>query len=271
MLCAVDVRVKGGSGRDAVRAAGLTVFPGFRLRVVARTPSTQDVVRAAARAGAAEGWCCVAGEQTAGRGRQGRRWDTPPGAALLMSVLLRPPRAVAGGVPLVGGLAVTDAIAALCPSARVGLKWPNDVLAEDGGKLAGVLAEVEPAAPDGPAVVLGIGLNLAVDGFPPEVAGASLHRLCGRQVVWEEMLTALLPALAARMRELERGGVAATVGAWRQRAVGIGSRVTVHTPHGAIEGIAAGVDDDGALLVDSLDGGRRRRLLAGDVSLSPRR
>ena len=154
--------------------AGATAFPGFSFRWVSRTPSTQDLVRAAARAGAAAGHLVAAGEQTAGRGRQGRRWEAPPGGALLASILLRP-RAGAEGVPLAAGLAVTDALARLGVEAR--LKWPNDVLA-GGGKLAGILAEVEPAAPGpGVAVVLGIGVNLRVDAFPEGVAGASLHRL----------------------------------------------------------------------------------------------
>jgi BirA family biotin operon repressor/biotin-[acetyl-CoA-carboxylase] ligase len=253
-----------------VQAAGRRAFPGFELRVLARTPSTQDVVRAAARAGAAEGWCCVAAEQTAGRGRLGRRWEAPAGRALLVSVLLRPPAVLAGAVPLLGGVAVADAVVA-CSGVQVGLKWPNDVLAADGGKLAGVLAEVEPAPAGaararGLAVVVGVGLNLTVDDFPPGVAGASLHRLAGRAVGWEEALAALLTALGARLAELREGGVAATVAAWRERAVGIGARVTVHTAHGPVEGDIAGIADDGALLLATAAGGEVR-VLAGDVRL----
>ena len=265
MLWPVDVRVKPGDRPTAALAAGRAAFDGFQLRVLARTPSTQDVVRAAARAGAAEGWCCVAFEQTAGRGRQGRRWEAPPGSGLLVSLLLRPPAAVAGGVPLAAGLAVADAVAACCPGVGVGLKWPNDVLAADGGKLAGVLAEVEPRA-HGTAVVLGVGLNLGVEEFPPGVHGASLHVLAGRPVAWDEALSALLTATGARMRELSAGGVGATVAAWRERAVGLGAAATVHTPHGELHGVAAGVDDDGALLLDTPDGARRR-VLAGDLQL----
>jgi BirA family biotin operon repressor/biotin-[acetyl-CoA-carboxylase] ligase len=150
----------------------------------------------------------------------------------------------------------------------VGLKWPNDLLTSgpDGGKLAGILAEFEPGAPEGTAVVLGIGLNLAVEEFPEGVAGASLHRLCGRQVAWEEALAALVEHLGTRMKELERGGISATVAAWRERAVGIGTHVVVTTPRGPVGGVVAGIDDDGALLLDT-PGGTRERVLAGDVSL----
>jgi BirA family transcriptional regulator, biotin operon repressor / biotin---[acetyl-CoA-carboxylase] ligase len=249
-----------------VQAAGGAAFPGFQVRVLARTPSTQDVVRAAARAGAAAGWCCVAKEQTAGRGRQGRAWTAPPGSALLCSVLLRVPASVASGVPLAAGVAVADAVAALGASG-VGLKWPNDVLAPDGGKLAGVLAEVEPGGPGpaGVAVVVGVGLNLSVAEFPPGIHAASLHTLVERDVPWHEALAALITSLGARVAELRDGGVAATVAAWRRHAVGLGAPVTAHTPTGDVTGIARDIADDGALEITS--GAAVIRLLAGDVHL----
>ena len=268
MLWPSDVRVKGragsGAGPAAVRSAGSDAFVGFALRRVARTRSTQDVVRAAARAGAAEGWTCVAGEQSAGRGRQERRWVAPPGTALLVSVLLRPAPAVLAGVPFAAGLAVADAVEEVS-GVRPGLKWPNDVLAPDGGKLAGVLVEVEPRAAGGVAAVVGIGLNLAVDEFPAGVRGASLHRLAGRAIDADAALAALLRALGRRVRELGASGPPGTLAAWRERAVGLGGPVLVDTPAGRVEGTAAGVDDDGALLMAT--GAEVHRLLAGDVHL----
>jgi BirA family biotin operon repressor/biotin-[acetyl-CoA-carboxylase] ligase len=267
MLWPSDVRVKtprpAGGGAAAVRSAGLSSFAGFTLRRLARTPSTQDAARAAARAGAPEGWTCVAAEQTAGRGRQGRRWQAPPGSALLVSVLLRPAPALMPGLPFACGLAVADAVEAVA-GVRAGLKWPNDVLA-GGGKLAGILVELEPRAAGGPAAAAGVGLNLGVEEFPPGVHGASLHRLCGRAVAADDALAALLVALGTRLAELRHGGVAATVAAWRPRAVGLGAPVAVEAPRGRVEGTAVGVADDGALLVDR--GGEVVRLLAGDVHL----
>ena len=255
-------------GLRAVEAAGGRAFAGFELHLLARTPSTQDVVRAAARAGAAEGWCCVAAEQTAGRGRQGRPWQAPAGGALLMSVLLRPRAAVAGGVPLAVGLAVADAVAKVS-GVEVGLKWPNDVLAEDGGKLAGVLVEVEPGAAE-LAVVAGVGLNLHVEEFPAGVAGASLHRLAPDPVAvgWAAALAALLTALGRRLAQLDAGGVAAAAAAWRGRAVGLGSEVRVETPAGPLAGVATGIADDGALLLSTAAG--ELRVLAGDVHILSR-
>lgn len=274
MLWPSDARVKTGSGIGggpaAAQSAGLSAFPGFVLRRVARTPSTQDVVRAAARGGVAEGWCCVAAEQSAGRGRQGRVWTAPPGTALLMSILLRPPADLLTVVPLAVGLAAADAVAAL-GAGGVGLKWPNDVLAPGGGKLAGVLVEAEPRgrSATAAAVIAGMGLNLAVAEFPAGVAGASLHRLVGRAVPWEEALAALLAALGARMAELRQGGMRTTVAAWRARALGMGGEVEVDTPSGRLRGRAVDVDEDGALLLETA-GGAVRRLLAGDVHLVPR-
>jgi BirA family transcriptional regulator, biotin operon repressor / biotin---[acetyl-CoA-carboxylase] ligase len=223
-------------------------------------------VRAAARAGAAAGHLCVAGEQTSGRGRQGRRWVAPPGTALLASILLRP-RTAPHGVPIAAGLAVADAIAAL--GVEVGLKWPNDVIAR-GAKLAGILAEVEPAAAGpGTAVVLGIGVNLRVEEFPEGASGTSLHLLLAPAPppTARELLTLLLPALAARLRALESGGLAALLDGWRARAVGLGEPVVAETPAGRVRGRAVDVDADGALLLETATG--TVRLLAGDVHLRP--
>jgi len=257
-------------GPRVVHKAGSGAFPGFRLRVVERTPSTQDVVRAAARAGAEAGFCCVALEQSAGRGRQGRAWVAPRGTALLASVLLRVRAGAAGVVPLAAGVAVCDAVGAMgVAEGAVGLKWPNDVLVRDGlGKLCGLLAEVEGAGRGEPvAVVLGIGLNLTVAEFPAGVHGDSLHRLAGREVGWEEALAALLDALGRRTAELVEGGAAATVAAWRRCALGLGAPVEAHTPAGVIRGTAQDVAPDGALLLDT--GAGVERLVAGDVHLGP--
>ncbi len=238
-------------------------FPGLRLRRIARTGSTQDVVLRAARDGALEGFCCLAGEQTAGRGRQGRSWVAPPGSALLASVLLRRPAAIATGIPFAAGLAVVEALAATC-GVRAGLKWPNDVLV-GGRKLAGILSEVEPGASSiaQVAVALGLGLNLRVDGFPADIDGTSLHLLTGHPPSAETLLIAWLDALADRMAILERSGLVAIIDEWRRCAVGLGGPVTVHGPGGSFDGVAVDVGEDGALLVES--GGEVRRVLAGDV------
>jgi BirA family biotin operon repressor/biotin-[acetyl-CoA-carboxylase] ligase len=244
---------------DAMRRAGATAFPGFRLRWLARTPSTQDVVRAAARAGAAEGFCCVAAEQTAGRGRQGRRWVAPAGTALLMSLLLRRPARVAAAVPLAAGLALADAVQEVA-GVPCRLKWPNDVLA-GGGKLAGILAEGDP----GGAVVLGLGVNLTVPGFPPDIPGVSLHTLSAVPVQREALLAAFLRHLARRLGQVETGGVPAIRDDWTRVAAGLGGAVRAVTGTRTVVGTALGIGDDGALLV-ATDGGTLR-LAAGEIHL----
>lgn len=240
-------------------------FPALKVRRVARTASTQDVVLRAARAGAAEGFCCLADEQTAGRGRQGRAWVAPPGSALLASVLLRRSPAVAAGIPFAAGLAVIDALQATC-GVNARLKWPNDVLV-DGHKLAGILSEVVPGSVDGGrvAVALGLGLNLRVDRFPPGVDAVSLHALVEHPPDAEVLLLAWGDALRGRIAELEVGGVPAVVAGWRRHSIGLGSPVTVQSASGALEGVAVDVAEDGALLVAS--DGAVHRVLAGDVHL----
>jgi len=240
-------------------------FPALNVRRVARTTSTQDVVLRAARAGAAEGFCCLASEQTAGRGRQGREWIAPAGSALLASVLLRRSPAVASGIPFAAGLAVIDALLA-SGGVTARLKWPNDVLV-DGRKLAGILGEVAPdSAPGGAvAVALGLGLNLRVDQFPAGVDGVSLHTIVERPPDAEILLLEWGDALRGRIAELEKGGIAAVVADWRRHSVGLGQPVTVESASGTLEGLAVDVADDGALLVAS-DAGIQR-VLAGDVHL----
>lgn len=232
---------------------------------VARTGSTQDVVLRAARDGAPEGFACLAAEQTAGRGRQGRVWVAPAGSAMLASVLLRRSPAAAAGIPFAAGLALVDVLAA-DQRLTAGLKWPNDVLV-NGRKLAGILCEVDPITSntDLVAIALGIGVNLTVAGFPDGVEAVSLHTLVTVPPNPEQLLVAWGLALGVRIDALERGGIGALLGDWRRCAVGLGGPVTVHATEGTIEGIAVDVGDDGALLVES--SGRVHRFLAADVHL----
>jgi BirA family biotin operon repressor/biotin-[acetyl-CoA-carboxylase] ligase len=235
---------------------------------VARTRSTQDVVLQAAQDGADEGFCCLAAEQTSGRGRQGREWVAPPGTALLASVLLRRSASVAPGIPFAAGLALVDVLGAAC-GVTAGLKWPNDVLV-DRRKLAGILCEVAPGRPsvEELALVLGLGVNLRVDRFPEGLNAVSLHTLVEQPPAVEDLLLRWSDALADRIATLERGGIAAILGDWRRSAVGLGEAVTVVGPAGLTEGLAVDVGEDGSLLV--VASGQTHRFLAGDVHLMTR-
>jgi BirA family transcriptional regulator, biotin operon repressor / biotin---[acetyl-CoA-carboxylase] ligase len=240
-------------------------FPDLRLMRVARTASTQEVVLRAAREGAGDGFACLAAEQTAGRGRQGRAWVAPAGSSMLASVLVRRSPAVAAGIPFAAGLALVDVLASDY-GVTAGLKWPNDVLI-GGRKLAGILCEVEPATSTSElvAVALGIGVNLTVNSFPDDIAAVSLHTLVPTPPEAESLLAGWARALAIRIEVLEQGGIAALLGDWRRCAVGLGGPVTVHASNATTHGIAVDVGDDGALLVESA--GRVHRFLAAEVHL----
>lgn len=237
----------------------------FAIHEVARTTSTQDIVRNAARSGAVEGFCCLAAEQTAGRGRLGRSWLAPPRTAMLASVLLRPAGTAAPGMPFAAGLSLRDAVV---ETARVEtlLKWPNDLLIE-GRKLAGILVELVGGASrgDGVAVIVGAGVNLTVPAFPAGIDGASLDRVSGRAPTARALLEAWLRHLDLRLTALEHHGLPRLLADWRRCAAGLGASVSVRTPSGVVAGIAGGVRDDGALLVSH--GGGVTAVLAGDVQL----
>ncbi|HVX20207.1 MAG TPA: biotin--[acetyl-CoA-carboxylase] ligase [Acidimicrobiales bacterium] len=244
--------------------------------------STNTYVSDLARQGAPAGLVAVADHQTAGRGRLGRRWEAPPGTSLLLSVLLRP---VLDPAQLhLCTAAVALAAAAACRSVAGSrpdhdrpdhdrpdedwpdLKWPNDLLL-DGRKLAGVLAEADPAAPGGPpgsvAVVVGIGLNVDWSG-PPGAGGTCLAEHAGRPVDREALLQALLTELGPRVEALDsaegRHGLAAEL---RRRCRTLGQPVRVDLPDGSIDGTAVDLTDDGHLVVDTAAG--RRTVAAGDV------
>jgi BirA family transcriptional regulator, biotin operon repressor / biotin---[acetyl-CoA-carboxylase] ligase len=243
------LRPGGGARHDRAPARAMTDRLG-RPRVHLRaTSSTNDRARALAAAGAPHGTLVTAGEQTAGRGRQGRTWAAPPGSALLCSLLLRDYDPL---LPLRAGLAVADLAG---PAALV--KWPNDVLL-DGRKLAGILVEARPQ--DGWAV-LGIGVNVAVDlrDLPPDVRdrAATLGRPRSRL---ESTLAELLRALERRLAEPPD----ATLAALRARDALRGRPVTWASG----EGVGAGIDDAGALVV-RLPDGELTTLDAGEVHLGP--
>lgn len=205
----------------------------FDVRRFDSIDSTNTWVLEQARSGAPEGLVAVADHQTAGRGRLGRVWEAPAGANLLMTVLLRPAavsyRALAC-VALAGRDACTS-VARVTP----GIKWPNDLVVEGAGKLAGILAETDGAG----AVAVGIGLNVA--WAPPDAA-----RL-GPEVVRDDVLDALLASLGGWLDRSDRD----VASAYRSACVTVGREVRVDLVDGeTFEGVASDVDDDGRLLVE---------------------
>lgn len=229
--------------------------------------STNDEARRLAEAGAPEGTLVVAETQTAGRGRQGRRWLTPPGTALALSLVLRPALAAehAGRVTMLAGVAVCEALeqaAGVSPA----LKWPNDVLLKD-RKAGGILVETGFSGAQLEYAVVGIGLNLT-QAPPPEAVqfpATAVATEAGRPVERLAVLRAIVERLAAHWPHLEAAG-GHLHRAWQQRLAWLGERVVVHSPEGDYHGTMDGVAADGALRL-RLDSGEVKRIWAGDVSL----
>jgi BirA family transcriptional regulator, biotin operon repressor / biotin---[acetyl-CoA-carboxylase] ligase len=236
--------------------------------------STNDIASTLANNGDHEGAVVIAEMQTAGRGRRGRVWFSPPGAGLYVSVVLAPARAVraperaAALLTLTAGVALAEAVecaTGLGPA----IKWPNDLLVGR-RKLAGILAEgvASPAPVPGlQSVVLGYGLNVSAAAYPLELADrvTSLESELGRRVDRAELCAQSLAALAARYDDLLAGRLDAILDAWRDRSpVSRGMRVAWETPAGTQSGVTIGVDDMGALLVRV--GERTERLVAGEIT-----
>lgn len=219
--------------------------------------STNDRAMAWLAEGAADGAVVLADEQAQGRGRMQRAWFAPPGTALMLSCILRPPPDALGFVGMMGALAVCEAVEPL--GVRAGIKWPNDVQI-DGRKLCGVLPESAWQGAKLLGVVLGIGVNARVDfrETPLAATAVSLDPLAGA-VDRIELLAILLERLDFWSARLDSE---ALFTGWRDRLAMLGRRVAVN----GVEGIAESVDRQGALLVRD-DGGALHRLIAGDLAL----
>jgi BirA family biotin operon repressor/biotin-[acetyl-CoA-carboxylase] ligase len=232
--------------------------------------STMDEVADLAAAGEPEGTVVVAEEQTAGRGRFGRRWTAPRGTALLCSLLLRPnlPAAALPVLSLVAGVALAEAIeevTGLSPR----LKWPNDVwLGPDDRKVAGILAVSRHGAAAG-HVVLGIGVNVNVPPAALPPGATSLLVEAGREAPVDNLLSRLLQQVNLGYRAYVGCAGAPPLDGWRRRAALIGTTIQIEQDSGVTVGRFVGVADDGRLLLATLDGGLRS-FAAGEINRGPR-
>jgi BirA family transcriptional regulator, biotin operon repressor / biotin---[acetyl-CoA-carboxylase] ligase len=245
-------------GVEEVREALRHGLPWTDMVCLAVTDSTNRVAMEMAENGAKHGTVVFADAQTAGRGRMGRRWESPAGKNLYVSLLLRPsvPTADAPSLALVAGVALADAVEAVGVPAA--LKWPNDLYC-GGRKAAGILAEMA-SDPDGVRhVVIGVGLNVngVEDDFPPDLRGtATSLRICaGRVFRRVDVLARLLDAFGARYAEFLGGGFASLRDGWDRRDFLRGRRVLLRRQGGEGWGTADGLDTAGALRFLP-DGGR---------------
>ena len=274
---------------ESIKKGLTTAFMGRRVIYYRSIGSTNDVARELAAHGAPEGTLVIADEQTAGKGRLGRRWLAPLGTSLLMSLLFRPHSPIsdlqsltsnlhspfsihqAQRLTMICSLAVVEAIEAVTGLVAA-IKWPNDIVVQ-GKKAGGILTELGATGERLDYAVVGLGLNVNLDFGTVEAMGelaataTSLSQELGREVSRLALLWRILENVESRYQRLGAGELPHDE--WASRLVTLHNHVIVDTPQGTAEGWAEGVDADGALILRTT-GGKRQRVLAGDVTLRKR-
>jgi BirA family transcriptional regulator, biotin operon repressor / biotin---[acetyl-CoA-carboxylase] ligase len=241
---------------------------GAKFHYFAELPSTNDYARGLAESGAGEGEVVIAEAQSQGRGRLGRRWESPPCANLYLSVILRPtlPPAHAPQITLMAAVALAETVASLIQQAPT-IKWPNDILVE-GQKLAGVLTEAACGMERIEYVILGIGINVNydIDSMPAEIRhrATSMAHLMRAEVDRKNVLLRLIQALDRCYGDLEEAGFEALRPRWESYFGLRGQRVRVESPDAVLTGRARGIGRDGALILED-EQGTLLRVYAGDV------
>ncbi|MGZ8431355.1 MAG: biotin--[acetyl-CoA-carboxylase] ligase [Candidatus Deferrimicrobiaceae bacterium] len=239
----------------------ITIFP--------VTDSTNSRAAEAAEKGAPHGTIFCADAQTGGRGRFDRRWESPPGVNLYLSLLLRPPfdPSQAPRLTLVTAVALAKAVEEVAKiPAR--LKWPNDLYLA-GKKAAGILAEMSTDADRLRHVVIGVGLNVNAEesDFPPGLRGSatSLRLASGRTIPRAEVLARFLDRFAEAYREFLSGGLKPLLPEWNRRSLIAGKRIKMRCREGDVWGTAAGVDETGMLLFRRDGAKGEERLHSGEI------
>jgi BirA family biotin operon repressor/biotin-[acetyl-CoA-carboxylase] ligase len=243
---------------------------GCHIHYFEEVESTQNLARNLAAEGAPHGTAVIAETQSAGRGRLGRGWHSPPGVNLYTTIILRPkvPLTEVPRLSLVAGVAAAEALEEVAPGI-VALKWPNDVWL-NGRKTGGIIAEaVTDRAQRLDSVLLGIGLNLnlAAADVPAELRERAISVLIatGRQCDRVSVANSLFTRLNIRYDETVTEGFGAVRPYWERYSALTGKRVTVVDAGTREEGVVKGIDADGALLLQTSHG--IRRIIAGDVTL----
>ena len=236
------------------------------------TTSSNEEAKKLALQGAPDGTVIVAEEQTGGKGRLSRGWFSPKHKGIWFSMLLRPtflPQE-APKCTLMTAVALTRAIRKF--GVNVGIKWPNDIL-YNGKKLDGTLTEMNAEMERIHHVIIGTGLNVNImpEDFPEELRdiGISLQTIKGEKLARVPLFAEILNAMDELYCEVLEHGFAKVLDEWRKYSVTLGQEINVIGVKETYAGIAADIDEDGALLVDTPKG--RTRVLAGDVSIRPRK
>jgi BirA family biotin operon repressor/biotin-[acetyl-CoA-carboxylase] ligase len=231
---------------------------GHTLEVHERIGSTNDRARELLVEAGGDGGVVLAEVQTAGRGRRGRSWISPAGVNLTLSVALRPALAAADGwqLGLATALATLDACRTASPASSLGLKWPNDIVAGDERKVAGLLIETVMSGERLIGAILGIGINVnwRPSDMPAEIGGSatSLSSLAGADVDRAALLDRLLNALDDELVAVEAGR--SPLDRYGAACVTIGREVTVESAGETLAGTALGLDAHGSLLLQTPSG-----------------
>ncbi|MBA3868153.1 MAG: biotin--[acetyl-CoA-carboxylase] ligase [Anaerolineae bacterium] len=233
------------------------------VRYFSQIGSTNDVALEWMNSGTAKGSIVVADEQIKGKGRLGRVWHTPPGTALIVSVILHPQAHDLGQITMLGALAIYDMVKSLGIES-VGIKWPNDVML-NGLKVSGILPEAVWERDRLVGVVLGMGINVRIDFSKTELINSaiSIEPVLGRQVKRVDLLVDLLARVDYWSTRL---GSDELFTAWRNRLITLGQDVRVKTADKEVTGLAQDVERYGALLIRRADG-QIERVIAGDIAL----
>ena len=253
---------------DVLKRLLATRTLGRHLHVEAQTGSTNDIAKQLARDGAPDGTVVLADQQLRGRGRQGRSFASPAGVGIYMSLLLRPQVEISRlpQLTLVAAVATAEAIEE-ARSTAVELKWPNDIMLEK-KKAGGILTESLIQAGLPPAAIVGIGINVntALQQFPAELRGqvTSLALAAGRFVPRLRIAAAILCHFERLYDTFQRQGLATVLPRWLHYGRVAGKPVRCTTERGVEEGVALGLDVDGALLVRSPED-PRIRVVSGEV------
>ena len=239
----------------------------WQLMVKPVVTSTNDIVRECDAQGEGHGVVVMAEQQTRGRGRRGRAWHSPAGANMYCSVgwHCSGPEEALSGLSLAVGAMVAEAAAAVC-GAELQLKWPNDLFAGD-QKVGGVLIEMLGARDDAQSVVIGIGLNVLMsrdDGAPIDRPWTDLTTASGRDIDRNELASSVLNQLAEGLAQIDQQGCAPWLNLWRRRDYLKGRSIVIDGSP-PIAGIAAGVSELGALVIETQSG--RQEVSGGEASV----
>jgi len=250
-----------------IRRSLHTKFFGGTIYTFDSIDSTNTFARSLKENDRPDGTLIVADEQTAGKGRQGRRWSSQKGMNLLFSVITRPlfVQEKIRVLPFGAALAVADAIEQKT-KIKVDCKWPNDVLI-DGGKVAGMLIETT-TQDDAMNVILGIGVNVNQTEFADDIkTKATSLKLHSRQEIDRvQLLCAILEELEHRFEQLRHFSPQIVLDEWKRRTTMLGAEITLVEHQSSIRVRAKDVAPSGALIIEELNG-RRREVFAGDVSI----